>query len=102
MNPILLKITSGTHLRSTLVKFPLLSTPLEIQWMHQTNNMPTLTPTSSLKYLYKLILHNITELKHITHPNGTYLMTNDKFKHYHKTPTKIVKTTLDHARALFY
>ena len=28
-------------------------------------------------------------------------MTNDKFKHYYDTPTKISKTTLDHARALF-
>jgi len=83
-------------------KIPLLPTPLEIQWMCQTNNIPTLTPTLYLYIYIYIILHNINKLKHITHPNGTHLTTNDKFKHYHKTPTKIVKTALGHARALFY
>jgi hypothetical protein len=49
----LLKTTSGTHLRSTLDKFPLLPTPLETQWMHQAHSIPTLTPKISLKYLHK-------------------------------------------------
>ena len=83
----LLKTTSDTHLKKTLEEFPLLPTPLETQWMREANNIPTLTPTISLKYLYKFILHNITKLKHITHPNGTHLMTNDDFKHYYDTPT---------------
>jgi hypothetical protein len=50
----LLKTTSGTHLRSTLEKFPLRPTSLEIQWMRQAQNIPTLTPTTSLKYLHEI------------------------------------------------
>jgi hypothetical protein len=49
------------------------------------------TPTLSLKYLHKAILHNIFELKHITHPNGAHLMSNDGFKTHFNTPTKIEK-----------
>ena len=69
--------------------------------MQQAQHSPTLTSTNSLKYLHKLILHNITEIKHITHPNGTHLMTNDEFKHYYTTPTKTTKAALDLARSLF-
>ena len=97
----LLKTTSGAHLKSTLEKFPLLPTPLETQWMQQAQNIPTLTPTTSQKYLHKLILHNITELKHIIHSNGTQLMTNDEFKNYYVTPTTTIKAALDQARILF-
>jgi hypothetical protein len=97
----ILQTTSGAHLRSTLEKLPLLPTPLETQWMRQAQNIPTLTPTTSLKYLHKLILHHITELKHITHPNGTQVMTNDEFKYYYDTPTKTIKVALDQARILF-
>ena len=82
-------------------KFPLLPTPLETQWMRQAINIPTITPTLSLKYLHKLILHNITEIKHITHPNGTHLMMNEEFKHYYNSPTKIEKLALNQARTLF-
>ena len=96
----LLKTTSGIHLRSKLEKFPLLPTPLETQWIHQTQTIPTLTPATSLKYLHKFIIHNITELKHITHPNGIHLMTNDEFKHYYDTPSKTIQAALDQARAL--
>lgn len=74
---VLLKTNSGTHLISMVDKFPLLPTPLETQWMRQARN------------IHKPILHNITELKHITHPNGTHLMTNDEFEHYYNTPTRI-------------
>ena len=88
----LLKTTSGAHLKSTLQKFPLLPTPLEKQWMQQAQNLPTLTPTTSLKYL-----HNITELKHIIHSNGTQLMTNEDFKTYYVTPTKTTKAALNQA-----
>ena len=98
----LLKTTSGIHLISKLEKIPLLPTPLETQWICQAHNIPTLTPTTSLKYLHKLVLHNITELKQITYPNETQLMTNNEFKYYYDTPTKIVKTALDIARILFY
>ena len=73
----LLKTTSGTCLKSTFDKFPLLPTPLETQWMHQAHNIPTLTPKISIKYLHKFILYNITKIKHITHPNGIQLMTNE-------------------------
>ena len=97
----LLKTIGGAHLKSTLVKFPLLTTPIETQWMQQMYNIPTLTTTSSLTYLYKLILHNITDLKQLTHPNGTHLITNEEFKYYYDTPTKAIKATLDHIKTLF-
>jgi hypothetical protein len=57
--------------------------------MHQAQSVPTLIPAITLKYLQNLILHNITEIKHITHPNGVHLLTNDEFKHYYEQPTKI-------------
>ena len=82
-------------------KFPLLPTPLETQWMRQARTIPTITPTLFLKYLHKPILHNITKIKHITHPNGTHLMTNDEFKHYYNSPTKTKKLTLNQAKTLF-
>ena len=97
----LLKKTSATHLKSTLEKFPLHPTQLETQWMSQAHHAPTLTPTTSLKYLHKLLTHHITELKHITNLNGTHLMTNDEFKYYYVTPTKPMKTALDYARKIF-
>ena len=84
----LLKTTSGAHLRSTLVKFPLLPTSLETQWMQLSQNIPTLTYTTSLKYLHKLLLRNITDLTQITHPNGTHLLSNEEFQYYHGAPTK--------------
>jgi hypothetical protein len=46
---------------STLGNFPLTPTPLEIEWMLQARNIPTFTLELSLKYLHKLILHNIFE-----------------------------------------
>ena len=97
----LLETISGAHLKSTLAKFPLFPTPLETQWLQQTQNNPTLTHTTSLKYLHKLLLHNIIELKQITHPNGTQLLTNDEFKYYYDSPTKTIKGALDHARIFF-
>ena len=98
----LLKTTSGALLKNTLEKFLLLPTPLETQWMQQTQNISTLIPTTSLKYLHKLILYNIAELKHITHSNGTHLMTNDEFKTYYVTPTKTTKAALNQVRIFFY
>ena len=95
------KKIGGAHLKNTLVQFPLLTTPIETQWMQQMHNIPTLTTTSSLRYLHKLILYNITYLKQITHPNGTHLLTNDEFKYYYDTPTKTITATLDHAKILF-
>ena len=53
----------------------------------QARTIPTLTPTLSLKYFHKLILQNVLEITHITHPNGTYLMTSDKFTHNYTTPS---------------
>ena len=97
----LLKKTSGTHLKSTLGNFPLTPTPLETQWMIQAINTPTLTPELSLKYLHKLILHNIYEIKHITCPNGTHLMNNEEFKSHYNKPTQLEKTALEYARKLF-
>ena len=97
----LLKTTSGTHLKSTLKAFSLTPTPLETQWMVQASNIPMLTPTLSLKYLHKLVIHNIYELKQITHPNGTHLMSNNEFKHHYHTLTKTERIALDYARSLF-
>ena len=97
----LLKTSGGIHLKSQLAKFPLLPTPLETQWLHQAQTIPTLAPTTSLKYLHTLILHNITEIRHITHSNGIRLMTNDEFKQYYTTPTKKTRAALDMARTLF-
>jgi hypothetical protein len=89
-----LKTTSGTHLKSTVENSPFTPTPLETQWMLQTRNIPTLFPSElSLKYLHKLILQNIFELKQITCPNGTHLMNNDEFTTYHNKPTNFEETT---------
>ena len=97
----LLKTISEAHLESKLQKFLLLPTPLETQWMQQSQTHPTLTSTTCLKYLHKFILHNITDLTQIIHPNGTQLLTNDKFTYYYGSPTKTIKAAVHHARLLF-
>ena len=51
--------------------------------------------------LHKLLLHNIYEIKHITLPNGTNLMTQEDFKNYYIKPTKLIKQALNIAEQLF-
>jgi hypothetical protein len=58
-------------------------TELEREWRAQsTIELPLLNPELSLKLLHKLLIHNIYEIKHITLPNETTLMTPENFKTY--------------------
>lgn len=90
----------ATFLKNTFNKLSLLPTLLERKQLLQAINIPTLTPTLSLKYLHKLILHNMFELKDITKPNIIYLLTNEDFQNYYCTPIKGETTTLNYARLL--
>ena len=99
----LIKKARGAHLRSTMDNFPLKATSLEQMWCHLlATQLPQINPTQTLKFLHKLLLQNIYEIKHITLPNGTNLMTLEDFKHFYVTPTKIIKQALDIAEQLFY
>ena len=62
--------------------------------------LPQINPTQTFKFLYKLLLQNIYEIKHITLPNGTNLTSQKDFKHYYITPTKLIKQALDIAEQL--
>ena len=71
----LIKKAGGAHLCSQIDNFPLKATPLEQMWcqLSQTQ-LPQIYPSQTFKFLYKLLLQNIYEIKHITLPNGTNLM----------------------------
>ena len=82
--------------------FPLNVTPTEQLWCHLSETqLPQINPTQTFKYLHKLLLQNIHEIKHITLPNGTILMLHEEFKYYYITPTKLIKQALDIAVQLF-
>ena len=85
----LLKHKAGVHLKSTINNF-LLTHPLETVWMQEAQMLHGLNPTTSLKLLLKLLVHNINTLDQITMPNGTTLMNPDEFKVYHSTPSKLI------------
>ena len=98
----LLKKAGGAHLRSQIDNFSLKATPLEQLWCHLSETqLPQINPTQTFKFLHKLLLQNIYEIKHITLPNGTNLMLHEEFKHYYTTPTKLIKQALDIAAQLF-
>ena len=92
----LIKKARGAHLRSQIDKFPLKATPLEQIWCQLSKTQfPQINPTQTFKFLHKLLLQNIYEIKHITQPNGTNLMSHEEFKYYYITPTKLIKQALD-------
>ena len=88
----LIKNVGGAHLRSQIDNFSLKATPLEQMWCQLSKTQfPQINPTQTFKFLHKLLLQNIYEIKHITLPNGTNLMSQEEFKYYYITPTKIIK-----------
>ena len=98
----LIKKAGGAHLRSNNDNFPLKATPLEQIWCQlSANQLPQIHPTQNLKILHKLLLHNIYEIKHITLPNGTNLMTQEDFQKFYTKPTILIKQALDIAEQLF-
>ena len=99
---VLIKKAGGAHFRSNIDNFPLKATPLEQIWCQlSTNQLPQINPTQNLKILHKLLLHNIYEIKHITLPNGTNLMTQEDFQKFNTKPTKLIKQALDIVEQLF-
>ena len=98
----LIKKAGGAHLRSNIDNFPLKATPLEQIWCQlSTIQLPQINPSQTTKLFHKLLLHNIYEIKHITLPNGTNLMTQEDFKNYYTKPTKLIKQALNIAEQLF-
>ena len=98
----LIKTAAGVHLRSTLENFPIEATQLKQAWTQQIEALlPHFNPTQTRKLIHKLLLYNIYEIKHITLPNGTKLMTTDDFKTYYQPPTKLFKQALNIAEQIF-
>ena len=97
----LLKQEAGVHLKSTMEKNLISTSPLENAWMKEAQNIHNLNPKTSLKLLQKLLLHNILKLEQITLPNGLHLMSPSDFKNYHSNPTKLIKSALNIAQQLF-
>jgi hypothetical protein len=74
--------------------FPHMETPLATIWLRKAINYPTITPNLNKKYLYQLLLLNITTLEKITLPNRTTLMNKKEFKQYHNKITPPLKKYL--------
>lgn len=71
----LFKKAGRIHLKSTNQNLQLYITELESEWMTQASTiLPHLNSKTSFKLLHKLLLHNISNIKHITLPNDTQLM----------------------------
>jgi hypothetical protein len=98
---LLLKQDAHVHIRSMLPNFPLHPTSLEIDWMAATIDHPFLTLQRSLQFLNKLLLYHIIDIKHLTLPNDTHLMSLQDFKLYYAIPTKLILIALDIAAQLF-
>jgi hypothetical protein len=75
----LLKKDAHVHIWSTFPNFFLHSTPLETIWMATIIDHLFLIPQHSLQLLHKLLLYHITDIKHLTLPNGTHLMSIQDF-----------------------
>ena len=89
------KIVGGAHLRSKIGKFPLESTPLEREWHKlSTTPPPQKLSTRNSKYIHKLLLENIYDIKQLTLPNGTHLMSYTEYSKYYKKPTHLIKQAL--------
>ena len=98
----LIKKASGAHFCSTIENFPLEATSLEKTWQSILTDLnPQINHIQSHKFIYKLLIHNIYNIKHLTLANGTNLMFHEDFKHYYTTPTKLIKQSLDMATQLY-
>ena len=98
----LIKKTSETHLCSNIDNFPLKATPLEQIWCQLSiTQLPQINPIQILKFLHKLLLQNIYEIKHIILPNGINLMSQEDFKFFYTKPKKLIKQAVDIAKQLF-
>ena len=92
----LIKKTRGAYRCSQIDNFPLKATPFEQIWCQLVEiQIPQFSPTQTFKFIHKLLLQNIYEINHITSLNGKNLMSQEDFKHYYVTPTKLIKQALD-------
>ena len=97
-----LKKIGRTHLRSKRDNFSLKASPFEQMWCQLLAiQLPQIYSTQTFKFFYKLLLQNIYEIKHITLPNGTTLMSQEDFKNFYATPTKLMKQELNIVEKLF-
>ena len=92
---IYLKKFINKHIRSTNPTFLLHPTNIENIINTQRTNFPNITPQTTPKHLYKLLLHHITKLSQITPPTGTQLTDIQDFELQHTKSTKALKTSLD-------
>ena len=98
----LIKKIEGAHLHSQIDNFPLKATPPKQMWCQLLETqLPQINSTQTFKFLHKLLLQNIYEIKHITLPNSIKQLLQEDFKHYYITPTKLIKQALDIAEQLF-
>jgi hypothetical protein len=96
-----LKHNGKAHIQTKNTTFPHTETPLTTIWLQKTTNYPTITPNLNRKYLYQLLLLNITTLEQITLPNRTTIMNDKEFQQYHKKITPTIKKALKIASHLF-
>jgi hypothetical protein len=97
----LLKHSGKAHIQTENTTFPHMETPLTIIWTQKASNYPTLTPNINRKYLYQLLLLNITTLEQITLPNSTTIMNEKEFQQYHTKIIPAIKKALKIASHLF-
>jgi hypothetical protein len=97
----LLKHNGKTHIQIENTTFPHMETPLTSIWIQKASNYPILTPNINRKYLYQLLLLNITTLEQITLPNRTTIMNEKEFQQYYKKLTPTIKKALKVASHLF-
>ena len=98
----LIKKAEGPHLCSKIDDFPLKATPLKQMWCQLLEiQFPQINSTQTFKFFHKLLFQNIYEIKYITLPNGTNLMSQEDFKNFYVAPTKPIKQALDIVEQLF-
>ena len=90
----LLKHNGLAHIQTEKETFPHNDTPLATIWFQKTTNHPNIIANLNRKYLYQLLLLNITTLEKITLPNRTTIMNEKEFQQYYKkTHTHYKKNT---------
>jgi hypothetical protein len=90
----LLKHNGLAHIQTDHTTFLHIDTPPAKIWLQKTINYPNITASLSRKYLYQLLLLNITTLEQITLPNRTTIMNEKEFHQYHKKSTPTIKKAL--------
>jgi hypothetical protein len=76
----LLKHNGQAHIQTNNTSFSHMETPLATIWLQKATNYSIITPNLNQKYLYQLLLLNITTLEQITLPNRTTCMNKKEFQ----------------------